>query len=80
MRVRGPSNIGRAVQTEPTSLRCPSAITEQNIFWELQWLKRLTGFKLCGTTPNNRQQLSTGWANGRNIQLFRERLSKNPER
>ena len=29
------------------------------------WLKSLTGFKLCITTPNNTQQHATGCANGR---------------
>jgi len=27
----------------------------------------LTGFKLCGTTPNNMQQHATGCANGHNM-------------
>ena len=31
------------------------------------WLKSLTGFKLCATTPNNTQQHATGCANGRNM-------------
>ena len=34
MRVRGPTNIGRAVQTDPTLLRYGSAITEQKKCWE----------------------------------------------
>ena len=42
-------NVGIAVQTDPTVLRYPSAITEQQKFREL------TGFKLCATTPNNTQ-------------------------
>ena len=29
--------------------------------------KSLTGFKLCATTPNNRQQHATGSANTRNM-------------
>ena len=41
MSVRGPNNVRRAVQTDPTLLRYASAITE-----------RLTGFKLCATTCN----------------------------
>ena len=35
MCVRGPNNVGRAVQTDPTLLRFASAITEQKKFWEL---------------------------------------------
>ena len=31
------------------------------------WLKSLTGFKLCATTPNKTQQHATGCANGSNI-------------
>ena len=52
MRVRGPKNFGRAVQTDPTVLRYASAITERKKCW-VCWFKRLTGFKLCATTPNN---------------------------
>ena len=56
MSVGGPSNVGRAVQTDPTLLRYASAITEQNIYVGSCWLKSLTGFKLCATTSNNMQQ------------------------
>ena len=35
MRVRDPNNVGRAVQTNPTSLRYASAITAQKKDWEL---------------------------------------------
>ena len=35
MSVRGPNNVGRAVQTDPTLLRYASAIMEQKKFWEL---------------------------------------------
>ena len=35
MSVRGPKNVGRAVQTDPTWLRHASAITEQKKYWEL---------------------------------------------
>ena len=65
MSMRGPNNVGRAVQTDPTLLRYASAITEQKKCWEL--LKSLTGFKLCATTRNNIQQHVTGCANGRNM-------------
>ena len=34
-RVRGPNNVGRAVQTDPTLLRYASTITEQKKCWEL---------------------------------------------
>ena len=35
MRMRGPNNVGRAVQTGPTLLRYASAITEQKRCFEL---------------------------------------------
>ena len=35
MSVRGPNNVGRAVQTDLTSLRYASAITEQKKCWDL---------------------------------------------
>ena len=35
MSVRGPNNVGRTVQTDPTLLRYDSAITEQKQCWEL---------------------------------------------
>ena len=35
MSVRGPNNVGRAVQTVPTFLRYAWAITEQKKCWEL---------------------------------------------
>ena len=62
MHVRVPNNYGKAVQTAPTLLRYASAIMEQML--RSCWLKSLTGFKLCATTPNNTQQHATGCANG----------------
>ena len=35
MSVRGPNNVGRALQTDPTLLRYASPITEQKKCWEL---------------------------------------------
>ena len=35
MSVRGPNNVGRAVQMDPTLLHYASAITEQKKCWEL---------------------------------------------
>ena len=35
MSVRGPNNVGRAVQTDPTLLRYASTITGQKKCWEL---------------------------------------------
>ena len=35
MSVRGPNNVGRVVETDPTLLRYASAITEQKKCWEL---------------------------------------------
>ena len=36
----------------------------------LHGAKRLTGFKLCSTTPHNTQQHATGCANGRNMYQY----------
>ena len=63
MRVRGPNNVGRAVQTDPTLLRYASAITEQKKCWELLAEK----FDRFQTLRNNIQQHATGCANGRNM-------------
>ena len=51
MSVRGPNNVGRAVQTDPTLLCYASAITEQKKCWELL-AEKFDGFKLCATTCN----------------------------
>ena len=50
MRVRGPNDVGRAVQTDPTLLRYASAITEQKKCWELLFAQQ------HATTSNNMQQ------------------------
>ena len=50
MRVRGPNNVGIAMQTDPTSLRYVSVINELRNVGSC-WLKSLTGCKLCATTP-----------------------------
>ena len=55
MRVRGPNNIGRAVQTDPTSLHYASAITEQNKCWELL----VQMFNRFQALHNNSQQHAT---------------------
>ena len=55
MRVRGPDNAERAVQTDPTLLRYASAITEQKKCWELLAQK----FDQLQTLRNNSQQLPT---------------------
>ena len=52
MSVRGPNNVGRAVQTDPTLLRYASAITEQKKCWELLAKK----FDRFQTLRNNMQQ------------------------
>ena len=52
MSVRGPNNVGRAVQTEPTLLRYASAIAEQKKCWELLAEK----FDRFQTLRNNMQQ------------------------
>ena len=55
MSVRGPNNVGRAVQTDPTLLRYASAITEQKKCWELLPEK----FDWFQTLRNNTQQHPT---------------------
>ena len=55
MRVRGPNNVGRAVQTDPTLLRYASAITEQKKCWGLL-AERFDRFQ---TSRNNTQQHPT---------------------
>ena len=55
MSVRGPNNVGRAVQTDPTMLRYDSAITEQKKCWELLAEK----FDWFQTLRNNKQQHPT---------------------
>ena len=52
MSVRGPNNVGRAVQTDPTLLRYASAITEQKKCWELLAEK----FDRFQTLRNNMQE------------------------
>ena len=56
MRLRGPNNVRRAVQTDPTLLYYASAITEQKKCWNCL-LKSWTGFKLCATTPENTKNM-----------------------
>ena len=51
MSMRGPNNVGRAVQTDPTLLRTLwRSRNKRNV--GSCWLKSLTGFKLCATTCN----------------------------
>ena len=52
MSVRGPNNVGRAVQTDPTLLRYSLAIKEQKKYWELLAEK----FDWFQTLCNNMQQ------------------------
>ena len=54
MRVHGPDNAERAVQTDPTLLRYASAITEQKKCWEL-----CSKFDQLQTLCNNSQQFPT---------------------
>ena len=59
MSVRGPNNVGRAVQTDLTLLPYASAITEQKKCWELLAEKFDRLQTLCNntqTTSNNMQQ------------------------
>ena len=72
MSVRGPNNVGRAVQTDPTLLRYASAITEQKKCWELLAEK----FDRFQTLRNNMQQGVQTDATC-NIQQFWELLHTN---
>ena len=56
MSVRGPNNVGRAVQMDPTLLREASVITEQKKCWELL-AERFDRFQ---TLHNDIQQHATG--------------------
>ena len=49
MRVSGPKNVGRTVQTDPALLQSASSIKEQ----KKCWLKSLTRFKLRANGHNN---------------------------
>ena len=65
-----PHNVGRALQIAPILLRYASVITEQTV--GICWFKRLTGFKLSATIPNNTQQhakkkKATGCTYGRDV-------------
>ena len=55
MSMRGPNNVGRAVQTDSTLLRYGSAITEQKKCWELL-AEKSDQFQ---TLRNNKQQHPT---------------------
>ena len=44
MSMRGPNNVGRAVQTDPTLLHYALAITEQKKCWEL-WAEKFDRFE-----------------------------------
>ena len=66
MSLRGPNNVGRAVQTDPTLLRYASAITEQKKCWELL-AEKFDRFQNCTTTRNDIQKHATGCAKGHNM-------------
>ena len=67
MSVRGPNNVGRAVQRiQHCCARLQRSRNKRNV--GSCCLKSLTGVKLCATTRNNIQQHATGCANGRNMQ------------
>ena len=55
MRLRGPNNVGRAVQTDPTLLCHASATTKQKKYWELLAQK----FDPFQTLRNNSEQFPT---------------------
>ena len=62
-RVRGANMF----QRPDSALLCYAlVITKENNVGSC-WLKSLTRFKLCATTPSNTQQHATGCANGRNM-------------
>ena len=55
MSVRGPNNVGRALQTNPTLLCYASTITEQKKCWELL-VEKFDWFQTLATTSNNMQK------------------------
>ena len=60
MRVRGPSNVGRSVQTRGSNIVCyASLITEQKKCWDLL-AQTFDRFQICATIPNNTKQHVTG--------------------
>ena len=63
IRVRGPNNVGRVVQTDPLLFRYALAITEQKKCWEF-WAQKFDGFH---TLYNNPQQQATRCENGCNM-------------
>ena len=65
-RARGPNNVGRVVQTDPTLLRYASAIAEQKKCCEL-FAEKFDRFQTLPITRNNIQQHATGCANGLNM-------------
>ena len=71
--VRGPYNVGRTVQTDPTLLRYASAITEQKKCWELLAEK----FDRFQTLRNNSQQQGVQTDATCNIQQCWELLANN---
>ena len=58
MRMRGPNNVGRAVQTDPTLLRYTSAITEQRKCWELL-VQKFDRIQTLRKNPKPHQQHTT---------------------
>ena len=60
MRMRGHNNnVGRGVKMDPILIQHRRSWNKRNIGTGSCWLKSLTGFKLCVTTPNNTQQHTT---------------------
>ena len=66
MSVRGPKNVGRAVQTDPTLLRYASAITEQKKRWELL-AEKLSNFAQQHPTACNRVCKQTQLVTSNNV-------------
>ena len=72
MRVRGPNNVGRAVQTDPTLLRHILAITEQKKCWELL-AEKFDQFQTLRNNMQQSEQTDVTW----NIQQYWELLANN---
>ena len=60
MRVRGPNNVGRDIESKRVQ-HCNATLQRSRNKGNVGscWLKSLTGFKLCAATPNKTQGVQT---------------------
>ena len=77
MRVRGPNNVRRAVQTDLTLLRYASAIMEQKKCWELLGVWLVSNFAQQHATTSNNMQQGVQTEATCNIQQYWDLLANN---